>query len=266
MEYVWLCLSAIAAGAVNAIAGGGTLLTFPVLENILTADLAPLIAVEAALIAAAQIANGTSTVALFPGSFASVWGYRKKLPACKRWIVWLTAPSILGGALGTLLVGDAFRFVVPWLILLAAVLFLLQPTIARLMKHQASALREPSPRLFAAIVGVQFLIGVYGGYFGAGIGILMLSSLSFLGLEDIHHLNALKSTLAFAMNLVSACIFSMRGLVQWEYALAMALAAILGGYFGAHFALRLRPIYVRWIVIAIGFGLAAYYFVKPWLQ
>jgi uncharacterized protein len=257
MDYVWLCMSAIAAGAVNAIAGGGTLLTFPVLESVLAAEMA--------LVLAAQLANGTSTVALFPGSFASVWGYRQQLPACKRWIVWLTAPSVFGGALGTSLVGDSFRFIVPWLILLAAVLFLLQPTIAKLMKHQAEALREPSPRLLAVIVGVQFLIGVYGGYFGAGIGILMLSSLSFLGLKDIHHLNALKTTLAFAMNFVSAIVFIARGLVRWDYALAMAFAAIIGGYVGARLSLRLRPIYVRWIVIAIGFGLSAYYFAKPWL-
>lgn len=257
MDYVWLCLSAIAAGAVNAIAGGGTLLTFPVIEGVLAAELT--------LVAAAKIANGTSTVALFPGSFASVWGYRKQLPACKRWILWLTAPSVLGGALGTSLVGDSFRFVVPWLILSAAILFLMQPTIARAFRHQASALHEPSPRMLAMIVCVQFLIGIYGGYFGAGIGILMLSSLSFLGLEDIHHLNALKSTLAFAMNIVSALVFTWRGLVRWEYALAMACAAIIGGYVGARLSLRLRPIYVRWIVIAIGFGLAAYYFAKPWL-
>jgi uncharacterized membrane protein YfcA len=257
MDYVWLCLSALAAGAVNAVAGGGTLLTFPVLESVLAAEFTVLVA--------AKLANGTSTVALFPGSFGSVWGYRQQLAACKHWIIWLTPPSILGGALGTWLVDDSFHFVVPWLILLAAVLFLLQPTIARLMKHQASALREPSPRLLAGIVGVQFLIGVYGGYFGAGIGILMLSSLSFLGVKDIHHLNALKTALAFAMNLVSALIFIARGLVRWDYALAMAFAAIIGGYVGARLSLRLRPIYVRWIVIAIGFGLATYYFMKPWL-
>jgi uncharacterized membrane protein YfcA len=266
MNYLWLCLSAAAAGAVNAIAGGGTLLTFPVLERVLTADLAALMTAELALIQAAKFANATSTVALFPGSFASVWGYRKQLPACKRWIVWLTAPSLLGGALGALLVGDSFRFIVPWLILLAAILFTLQPTIARMLKHQASVLHQPSTRMMIGIVCVQFLIGIYGGYFGAGIGILMLSSLSFLGLEDIHHLNALKSTLAFAMNTVAAILFIARGMVQWEYALAMALAAIVGGYVGARLSLRLRPIYVRWIVIGIGFGLAAYYFAKPWLM
>ena len=192
MEYFWLCLAAVAAGAVNAIAGGGTLLTFPTLTSFVPV----------------HIANGTSTVALFPGSFASVWGYRGQMPACRRWLVWLTPPSILGGALGASL-GEAasFRLVIPYLILSAAVLFLLQPTIARVFRQQTAALKEPSKRLLAGIVVVQFFIGVYGGYFGAGIGILMLSSLSFLGLKDIHETNALKSFLAFCMNTVAAGLF-----------------------------------------------------------
>jgi uncharacterized membrane protein YfcA len=247
MQYLWLCLTAVAAGAVNAVAGGGTLLTFPALTAVVPVD----------------VANGTSTVALSPGSFASVWGYRQQLAACKRWIVWLAPPSLLGGLIGASLVEEAsFRIVIPYLILLAAVLFLLQPTIARLFKQQADALKAPSGKTLAVIVGVQFLIGIYGGYFGAGIGILMLSSLSFLGLKDIHETNSLKTFLALCTNLVAAGVFIARGLVQWEYALAMALAAITGGYLGARFSLLLRPAIVRWIVIAIGFSLAAYYFAR----
>ncbi len=254
MEYLWLCLAAVAAGAVNAVAGGGTLLTYPALTSVV----------------AAHIANGTSTVALFPGSFASVWGYRQKLHACQRWIAWLTVPSILGGLLGAWLVEEhTFGFVIPYLILLAAILFLLQPTIARFFKPIAAAADAPgvpifpSGRTLAVIVAIQFLIGVYGGYFGAGIGILMLSSLSFLGLQDIHEVNALKSFLAFCMNIVAAGLFIARGMVVWEYALAMALAAILGGYVGARLSLLIRPSIVRWLVIVIGFSLAAYYFLKP---
>lgn len=246
MEYLWLCLSAVAAGAVNAVAGGGTLLTYPALESVI----------------AAHLANATSTVALFPGSFASVWGYRRQMPACKRWILWLTAPSVIGGLIGASLVDPSFRQVIPYLILSAAILFLLQPTLARLFRKQAAALQEPSRPLLVGIIAVQFLIGIYGGYFGAGIGILMLSSLSFLGLKDIHETNALKSFLAFCMNTVAAGLFIYRGMCEWQYALAMALAAIVGGYVGARFSLLLKPIFVRWIVIFIGFGLAGYYFVK----
>lgn len=243
-EYLWLCLSALAAGAVNAVAGGGTLLTFPVLTSLVLP----------------KIANATSTIALFPGTLASTWGYRRQLAGCKKWIAWLTLPSVIGGALGAYLMGDEFGAVVPWLILLAAILFLLQPTISRLLKRQTAALHAPSGKLLAGIVLVQLLIGVYGGYFGAGIGILMLSSLSFLGLKDIHQTNALKTFLAFCINAVAAGLFIARGLVEWHYALPMAAAAILGGYLGARFSLLLHPAIVRWIVIIIGFSLAAYYF------
>jgi uncharacterized protein len=246
MEYLWLCLSALAAGAVNAVAGGGTLLTYPALEMVI----------------AAKYANATSTVALFPGTFASVWGYRRQLANCKRWIIILTAPSLFGGLIGAYNVDDSFKHVVPYLILLASILFLLQPTLARVLKRQTTALATPRPILLTGIVIVQFLIGLYGGYFGAGIGILMLSSLSFLGLKDIHEVNALKSFLAFCMNTVAALLFIFVGLVEWRYALAMAAAAMLGGYFGARHALLLRPIIIRWIIIVIGFGLAAYYFAK----
>ncbi|MBI2805922.1 MAG: sulfite exporter TauE/SafE family protein [Planctomycetes bacterium] len=247
MDYLWLCLSAIGAGAVNAIAGGGTLLTYPALTAVV----------------AYHFANATSTVSLFPGTLASVVGYRQHLAACRRWIILLIAPSVIGGTIGAVLVEEkTFRFVVPWLILAAAVLFLLQPTIARTLRTQAAALREPSPRVLAGIVLIQFLIGIYGGYFGAGIGILMLSSLSFLGLKDIHEVNALKSVLAFGMNIVAAIVFIARDMVVWRFALAMAVASVGGGYLGARFSVRLRPVVVRWIVIAIAFGLAGYYFVK----
>jgi uncharacterized protein len=226
--------------------GGGTLLTFPALESVLRS---------------AALANATSTVALFPGSLASSWGFRRQMAACRRWILWLTIPSLLGGALGAYLVEESsFRQVIPWLILLAALLFLLQPSRARLFRHQAAALREPSRRVLFAILVVQFFIGIYGGYFGAGIGILMLTSLSFLGLEDIHQLNALKTVLAFCMNVVAAGLFIARDWVSWDYALAMAGAAILGGYLGARLSLLMPRGTVRWIVIIIGFVLAAYYF------
>jgi uncharacterized membrane protein YfcA len=119
-----------------------------------------------------------------------------------------------------------------------------------------------SRKMLAGIVVGQFFIGIYGGYFGAGIGILMLSSLSFLGLADIHQTNALKSFLAFCINIVAAALFIVRDMVDWRYAPAMGIAAIVGGYFGARLSLLLPPAAVRAIVIVIGFSLAAYYFVK----
>ncbi len=249
MEYIWLCLAAVAAGAVNAIAGGGTLLTFPALETVLPAHLA----------------NGTSTVALFPGSFASMIGYRDRLAGCKRWILWLTPPSVLGGGLGVLLIEEnSFRALVPFLILTAVILFLLQPTIARWVKQPVTP-QEPTGKTLAIVVAIQFVIGIYGGYFGAGIGILMLSSLSFLGLKDVHQTNALKTLLAFGINMSGAMMIILRGFVRWDYALAMMGAAIIGGYLGARLSLKLKPVVVRTIIIVIGFGLSAYYFGKGFL-
>jgi uncharacterized membrane protein YfcA len=250
MEYLWLCLSAAAAGAVNALAGGGTLLTFPAL--LFTGI-------------SSVVANATSTIALLPGSVASAWGYRNELGRCQPWVGVLTLPSLVGGGFGAALLilgGErVFDPLIPWLILTATTLLVLQPAIARFFRRHLHQ-ETPGPRLVAVVLACQFLIGIYGGYFGAGIGILMLSSLAFLGLDDIHHVNALKTYLAFCMNGVSAVIFIVLNQVEWSYALAMAAAASVGGYLGARFALKLRPALVRWIVIVIGFAMAGYYFLR----
>jgi uncharacterized membrane protein YfcA len=248
--YFLLCLTALAAGAMNAIAGGGTLLTFPALLE------APVSSVAA---------NVTSTIALLPGSIAGSWGYRKELHACRRWILWLTVPSLLGDTVGALALthmdDKQFRKLIPWLILTAAVLFLIQPIISRLVRRERPT-GPPARHTLALVVFVQFLIGIYGGFFGAGIGILMLTSLAFLDLGSIHEMNALKSWLALCMNGISAILFIIDGQIVWPYGLAMAVAAIVGGNIGTRLALRLKPVYVRWIVIAIGFGLAGHFFLK----
>ncbi len=246
--YVWVCLAALAAGAMNAIAGGGTLLTFPALLAVISP----------------VAANVTSTLALLPGSIASAWGYRQELHACRRWIILLTIPSLLGGILGALLVTQLpegiFKALVPWLVLLAAILFLLQPYIMRALRREKPHIGPPTGTTRMVVVACQFLVAIYGGYFGAGIGILMLTSLAFLDLGSIHEMNALKTWLAFCINGISAILFVVDGQVVWSYALAMTVAAIIGGYVGARLALRLRPIYVRWVVIVIGFTLALYFF------
>lgn len=258
VTYFWLCLAALAAGVINAIAGGGTLLTFPSLLAVIELPVP---------------ANVTSTLALLPGSIASVWGYRRQFYASRRWIALLTVPSLLGGITGALLVTQLeesiFKALVPWLVLLAAILFLVQPAVSRLVRskrgdtQRADSLpRKASWRTRAIVVVCQFFVAVYGGYFGAGIGILMLTSLAFLDLADIYEMNALKTWLAFCINGISAVLFVIDGQVVWDYALVMAVAAIAGGYLGARLALRLPPAYVRWIVVVIGFTLAAYFFWK----
>jgi uncharacterized membrane protein YfcA len=248
--YAFITLAAFAAGVINAVAGGGTLLTFPALLSVLPS----------------VVANGTSTVALVPGSLAGAWGYRQEVRDSWRWIGFLLIPSVIGGALGTLLVTRLderyFARMVPWLILTATLLFLIQPTLARLTGIGKLHVR-PRAGMTAAIVLGQTLVAIYGGYFGAGIGILMLSSLAVLGLADIHQMNGVKTVLAACINSASIAVFVADGKVVWNYAIVMAAAAVAGGYFGARSARRLPPELVRWVVIIIGFALSAYYFLNP---
>lgn len=253
LDYLLLCLTAFAAGAQNSLAGGGTLYTFPTLFGVLRNSV---------------WANATSTLALLPGSVAGAWGFRKEIALTPRpTLLLLMVPSLIGGVVGTLLVVNFeeryFKMMVPWLILTAALLFLFQPAIAKATGAKAGVHRPKLP-VRVAVVFFQLLVAVYGGYFGAGIGILMLSSLSLMGLGDIHRVNALKTLLASAMNLMSAVIFVCYRLVEWKYALPMAVAAIAGGYLGARLSQRMNRKLLRWLVIVVGFGLAAYYFAEQW--
>ncbi len=236
--------AAFVAGMVNAIAGGGTLLTFPSLLTVLSP----------------VAANATSTVALLPGSLAAAWGYRTELERCREHLVRLWPPSLLGGIVGSLLLTRlperVFASAVPWLLAGASVMLLVQKPLARWLGTRPH--EKPSSRILAAIVFFQFLVGVYGGYFGAGIGILMLSSLAFVGISDIHEMNAVKSVLAATMNGVTVLILGAAGVIVWKYALAMAVTGVLGGYMGARAARATKPEYVRALVVAIGFAVAAY--------
>lgn len=246
--YILLCISAFLAGAINSVAGGGTLLTFP-----------SLLAVVSPI-----GANATSTVALIPGTLASAWGYRAELAQTRARLRMLWAPSFFGGILGALAVTrfpeKVFATMVPWLLVVASTLLLLQKPLSRWI--QTHPHEEPVGGTLWSIVAFQFLVGIYGGYFGAGIGILMLSALSFMGIPDIHRMNALKAVLGFLINGITAVIFMVEGVVVWKYALVMAVASIGGGYLGARGARRLKPEHVRVIVVTIGFAVAGYSFWK----
>ncbi|MBL8175410.1 MAG: sulfite exporter TauE/SafE family protein [Bryobacterales bacterium] len=248
VTYVLLCLSSFLAGAINAVAGGGTLLTFPAL-------LAVVSPIEA---------NATSTMSLIPGSLGSGWGYRAELAQAKERLRLLWAPSFFGGILGALAVTrfpeKVFAAMVPWLLIAASTLLLLQKPLSKYI--QAHPHEEPKGWTLWGIVFFQFLVGIYGGYFGAGIGILMLSALSFMGIPDIHRMNGVKAVLGFLINGITAVIFVVEGVVVWKYALAMAVASTAGGYLGARGARRLRAEHVRALVVTIGFAVAGYSFWK----
>jgi len=199
-------------------------------------------------------------MALLPGSLAAGLGYRKELAQCRRHLMLLLPPSLIGGIIGSFLLIRApekvFANLVPWLLITASILLLVQrPLLKYLGAHPHKA---PERRTVLGVFFFQLLVGIYGGYFGAGIGILMLSSLAFVGIPDIHQMNAVKTVLAATMNGVTAVILGIAGVVRWDYAAIMAVAAILGGYAGARIGRRMRADYVRALVVAIGFAVAIY--------
>jgi uncharacterized membrane protein YfcA len=261
-------IASVLGGGVNAIAGGGTLLTFPALVG---------------LGVPALTANATSTVALWPGALSSMVGYRGELRGARAWVVRLTLPSVVGGAVGAWLLlrtpPDRFERIVPFLVLGATLLFQAQSHIMRrLARRRATAAGSVSPDPAAQsvapsadesagndpqvapwlFVAAQFAIGVYGGYFGAGIGILMLAGLGMMGFTNIHRMNGLKNWGAVCMNVVAASIFAFSGIVNWPVALAIAAGGLLGGYGGSRMAQRVGQQRVRRAIVVI--GLASFLF------
>lgn len=241
--------SAFAAGAINSVAGGGTLLSFPTLIWLGLDSVS---------------ANATSTVAIWPGSLGGMAGYRKELATADRRMLALIVPSLIGGISGALLLRftppSIFDALVPFLILFATVLFMVQETVQRMFKTGEG--RHESAQWLAGAILFQFFVALYGGYFGAGIGILMLAALSILGLTDIHQMNGLKNFFALCINGVAALYFMFEHMVQWPYVLIMAAGAIAGGYGGAGLARRIGRTAVRRVVIGIGFAMAVSLFLK----
>jgi len=240
------------AGLMNAIAGGGTIITFPAL-------------IFAGIPAIA--ANATSTLALLPSALGYTFAYRGNIRAVWRWIKMFAVVSLLGGLVGSYLLVRTppaiFDWLVPFLILLATVLFTAHSFFSKLFRleiqRQAGGNRT---RWLIGAVCFQFLVSIYGGYFGAGIGILMLATLGMLGIGDIHEMNTVKGVLGFLINVVAAIYFIAHGLVHWPAAGIMALGSLTGGYSGAHFAQRIEQNTVRKLITFIGLGLTLYMFVK----
>jgi uncharacterized membrane protein YfcA len=232
--------AAFVAGVMNSIAGGGTLLTFPVL---LWLGLDP------------KVANATSTVALWPGLFGGLWGFRREMDNSRSILVRLGLTSVIGGAVGAGLLiltpSETFARLVPFLIFFATVLFMLQEPISRRLGTNTAAEAQRMRWWLGAII-FQFCSSIYGGYFGAGNGILMLAALGLLGLSDIHRANGIKNFLGICINSAAVAGFVVYKLVYWPDALLMAVAAIAGGYFGAGAAHRMGRIFVRRTVITIG--------------
>lgn len=251
MTVLLIALAAFVASAINSIAGGGTFLTFPALTGV--AGLSE------------KVANMTSTIGLWPGSASGVYAARPEFRRVPRgMLVGYGIISLVGGTVGAVLLlktsAQTFRLVIPWLLAFATVVFAFSKPIARWAgrKHGDRSLK------WTLFVGaIQLAVAVYGGYFGAGIGVLMMAGLSFAGLDDVHQMNALKVLLATFINGISVVIF-LFGPVNWPLAGVMAGVSVIGGFLGMAAARRIKPDQLRLAILGIGVILTTVYFVKAY--
>ena len=250
---VALGLTAVVAGAINSVAGGGTFLTVPMMIFCGFSE---------------YRANTTNTVALWFGSLASVGAYREHLGGQRRALITLLTTSLGGGLIGALLLlktPDAvFKAMLPWLLLTATLIFIFG-------KHMTAALRRmvhldinQPQHIGPFVVGctLQLIIAIYGGFFGGGIGILMLALLTLLGYVEIHVMNGLKTVLASTINGIAVITFVLAHVVDWPQAIVMMVGSIIGGYGGAVLAQRISPEIIRRVVITVGVSMTIYFFVR----
>lgn len=248
-EALGLLGAAFVAGALNAVAGGGSFLTLPAL---VWTGVPPV------------VANATGTVALLPGYVASVWGQRQDVQAPPGLGLWAVALlSLLGGALGAALLlstpNATFSRIVPWLLLLATALFAFGPRLRQWTSGMAGAVGQASRWR----VGLGLLaVGVYGGYFNGGLGILLLAFWSLCGALSLHQMNALKNGVSALLAAIAVAVYAVGGVVQWPQALLMMLAATAGGYVGARLARRIPAQWLRAGIVFTGLVMAALFFAR----
>jgi uncharacterized membrane protein YfcA len=244
---LFLFAAGVLGGALNAVAGGGSFIAFPAL---LWTGVPPI------------PANATNTISLWSGQAASGGAYRSRLDVPRRVMIPLLAASLSGGLLGALLLlktpAHTFMRVLPWLMLGATLLFAFGKKLAgnrgSVIEHDTTSAALVAATLF------QFGVAIYGGYFGGGMGIVMLAMLATLGMTDIHAMNALKSVMGFVINGVATVTFVFKGAVYWRHGIVMIVGAIAGGYLGAHYAMKVQQVWIRRFVVLVGAGMTAYFF------
>ena len=244
---IFLFAAGALGGALNSVAGGGSFIAFPAL---LFTGVPPI------------PANATNTIALWTAAAASGGAYRKRLNVPRRVMIPLLSASLLGGLVGAFLLlktpAHTFMRVLPWMTLAATLLFAFGKKLAgargSVIDHSASS------AALAGATAFQFAVAVYGGYFGGGMGIVMLAMLAALGMTDIHAMNALKSVMGFVINGIAVVTFTVAGAVYWKHGLVMIAGGILGGYLGAHYAMKMPQVWVRRFVVLVGAGMTAYFF------
>jgi hypothetical protein len=257
LQTIWVVIAAFLAGVLNAVAGGGSFLLFPAM---LSTGMLPV------------RANATNTVALWPGQVTSIAAYREDIRKNMRLVLPMGLAGLLGGTAGALVLlstpQTTFMRLVPWLLLVAAVIFALSRPIARWLdqvkaaRHRRGAVSAGHPPRRTAVFLSTIVVCFYIGYFGAGAGFLIITLLSLFGFEDLNEINALKVVSTTAANGIAFVIFVVGRQVEWRYCLLAMVACAIGGYTSARFARIIPQPVLRGTVIAIGFGMAAWYFWK----
>lgn len=244
------CASAI-GGVLNAVAGGGSFISFPA---ILFTGIAPI------------PANATNSVAVWIGVLASSGAYRKRLNVPSRIMIPLAISSFIGGGIGAYFLlhtpAKTFLRLLPWLMLAATLLFIFGGRLTRRLRISID--KAPSTSALVAATVFAFLVAIYGGYFGGGIGIVTLAMFAALGMNDIHAMNAFKLVLNSLINGIAVVAFVLAGAVLWKQAAIMTAGGVMGGYFAAHYAQKLPAPLVRALVIAVGVTVTTYYFWKSY--
>ena len=252
LDIALIGIAAFAAGAVNSVAGGGTFFSFPAL---LAVGVPPV------------IANASNSVALWPGSLAGAWAFRRELKRFSKSLPMLSVVAFFGGIAGGLLLlatsNAAFARLIPWLLLVATVLFAFSGQISALVKKCKPAPDGADERHIGPGGYVfQLVVSIYGGFFGAGMGILMIAALAIQGFKDVHEINALKNWLSAVIYSVAVATFVLAGAVSWPHTLVMIATATVGGYGGAAVARRVPALWLRRFIIGVGGLLTLYYFGK----
>ena len=251
-EAGFLFSAALVAGALNSVAGGGSFISFPALLFVRIAPIS---------------ANATNTAAMWPGTIASTVAYWRemKTPEARRLLPPLLVTGLLGGVIGARILlrtpEATFMRLVPWLLLGATLLFVASGRITKWVRGR-SGHAHGQRMLFAGVLLLELVISVYIGYFGAGAGILVLAMLALLGVENIHAMNGMKTLLVSAVNGVALVLFIAAKVIAWPQAVVMLVGAAVGGYAGAYFAQKIDPRHIRRLVIVVGFGMAAYFFIR----
>jgi uncharacterized protein len=252
LPVLWLFVASFLAGVLNAMAGGGSFLSFPALLGVGVPPIQ---------------ANATNTVALWPGQFTSIAAYWEDLKHNVRLVVPLGTAALIGGSIGATVLlhtGQAtFLHLVPWLLLTAALLFAISTPVSRWLQQRARGkAKEASQPSFVPLFAGMVVVCFYIGYFGAGAGFLIISLLALFGIENINQINALKVVTTTLANGIAVVVFIVHKQILWQHCLLMMVTAAVGGYVGARGSRRLDPRFMRVLVVAIGLGMAAYFFWK----